>query len=88
MTCYNCGRKGHYRWNCRHQSRLPTPYNWRNQDQEMKNPERQLPRYVEERQDFDCDLRHRKGQYHDGWRINQIRKQEGYSNIRSEERRL
>jgi len=56
ITCYHCGRKGHYRWNCRQQSRLPTPQNWRNQKQEMKNPEGQLPRYVEDRQAFDSDL--------------------------------
>jgi len=57
ITCYHCGRKGHYHWNCRQQSRLPTPQNWRNQEQEMKNPEGQLPRYVEDHQPFDSDLR-------------------------------
>jgi len=47
---------------------------WRNQKQEMKNPEDQLPRYVKDRQAFDSDLRHRKGQIQDGWRIGQILK--------------
>jgi len=41
----------------------------------MKNPEEPQGLYGQkERQAFDCDLRHRKGQIYDGWRINQIRK--------------
>jgi len=55
-------------------SPLSTLQNWRNQEQEMKNPEGQLPRYVEDRQAFDNDSSYRKGQIHDGWRIGQIAK--------------
>jgi len=40
----------------------------------MKNPEGQLPRFVKDRQAFDSDLRYRKGQIHNGWRISQIAK--------------
>jgi len=40
----------------------------------MKISEGQLPRYVEDRQAFDSDLKQRKGQIHDDWRIGQIAK--------------
>jgi len=40
----------------------------------MKNPEGHLPRYVDNRQAFDSDLKYRKGQIHNGWRISQIAK--------------
>jgi len=63
-------------WNCRQQSAILLVCNASRMvcKQEMKNPEGQLPRYVEDRQAFDCDLRHRNGQIHDSWRTGQIAK--------------
>jgi len=51
----------------------------------MKNPEGQLPRYVEDRQAFDSVLRHRKGQIYDGWSNCEGDRQRGYEKSEEQE---